>query len=295
MPSSEINDAKVDFLSIIQRIAQGVQAVVLGFTEFVNRPEVRAFITLVHEHPQRLREKIALRRRLLRRGLVPSNVILRWAGRLREINPQDVAREYANVLRSRGSNQFADVMESLADVAALGHHGHTLSAIFPEVERVSRNHIYEPGTRFGITGIPSARLAVSTLLVDRTFTDSLAALELDHFVLTLVDAVDFAYLNDHDAEHRAIMKRYARVFRTVPNRHHVCHGMDAIYGPAHVINAMTVLYTVMAVAEHMVSMGLTVSEQWQDGKKEFHRLREERRKFNMINLAIAYKSQKSAP
>lgn len=55
MLSSEISDAKVDFLSIVQRIAQGVQAVVLGFTEFVNRPEVRAFITSLHEHPQRLR------------------------------------------------------------------------------------------------------------------------------------------------------------------------------------------------------------------------------------------------
>ncbi len=291
MTSSNVDLITAKFGPVIQQFVQGAQTVMQGPTDFVNRPEVIAFIKVVQEHPQALRDKIEIRRRMLRQGLVPSNVVLAWAAKPQLVTPENVAREYAHLFRSRGVEHFALVMESLADVAEVGHHAHSLGAIFPEVERIARNRIYDPRTKFGITGIPSVRLAASTLLTDRSLLESLEAITMDHFIFTLMDAVDFAYLDDSDVRHRDIISRYRRVFRSVPNRHHVCHGVDADSNEIHVVNAFTVLYTVMIIAEHLSSRGLTVSANWRDGKKEFHRLREERRKFNQLSHGIAYQSQ----
>lgn len=291
MQASEFKDIVASIAAAIERFRQGVEtvaALIADLIKSLESPELRSFATLMQQYPDRIREKVALQRALLRRGLVPSDVVMAWVGRLREINPYEVARKYADTFGERGSVSFAQIMMDLANIAALDHHRYTLGAIFPEVERVARNHIYEKGTRFSITSLPGVRIAVSRLLVGGTMTESLDALALDHFVFNLVDAVDFAYVDDSQPDQVELMNRHARVFRNVPNRHHVSHGMDIAYSATHVINALTILYTVMSVAEFMEREDLFVGAQWPDGKRELRRYKAERRKFNSIWLAIAY-------
>lgn len=79
MTSSNVDLITAKFGPVIQQLVQGAQTVMQGLTDFVNRPEVIAFIKVVQEHPQALRGKIEIRRRMLRQGLVPRT--LSWLGR----------------------------------------------------------------------------------------------------------------------------------------------------------------------------------------------------------------------
>lgn len=246
MQTADFNEIISDIVTTVQRTIHGMQIAATAVSEFIKRldtPASRAFAKFAHEYPKGLRDKVRMQRGLLRRGLVPSNAIMAWAVGRQDITARDVALKYAAMLRKRDGGRFADVMEALAEVAALGHHRMTLGATFPEVERIARNHIYEPGTGFKITSLPSVRLSVSHLLVGGTLIESVSAMDLDHFIFTLIDAVDFAYLDDGKPDQSLEMKRHARAFRYVPNRHHVSHGTDATYSELHVINAISILYT----------------------------------------------------
>jgi hypothetical protein len=291
MSTADFNEIISDIAKTVQGAINGLQVVATAVSEFIRRldtPALRAFAKFVNQYPEGLRDKVRMQRGLLRRGLVPSNVIMALATKQVELKAHEVALAYAASFRKRGSHRFAEVMETLAEVAALGHHRMTLGATFPEVEGIARSHIYEPGTGFKITSLPSVRLSVSQLLVGGTLMDSVSAIDLDHFIFTLIDAVDFAYLDDSKPDQFLSMKRHGRAFRYVSNRHHVSHGTDATYEERHVINAFSVLYTVMTIAEHMMREGLTAPAEWPNGRVELIRYKAERRKFNLLFLTIAY-------
>lgn len=291
MSTADFNEIISDIATAAKRAVHGLQIVAAAISEFIKRldtPELRAFAKLAHEYPERLRDKVRLQRGLLRRGLVPSNVVMAWADGGHDATAHDVALSYAAALRERSAYPFAEVMEALAEFAALGHHRMTLGATFPEVEKIARSHVYEPGTGFKITSLPSVRLAASRLLIGGTLMESVSAMELDHFIFTLIDAVDFAYLDDSKPDQVRSMKRHGRAFRYVPNRHHVSHGTNATYEELHVINAISILYTVMTIAEHLMREGLTVPAEWPNSRSELVRYKAERRKFNVLLLTIAY-------
>lgn len=286
MATSAISDLITQANAFGEKFVDAVKNLSAAVEQF-RQTVLPSFIDLLEKYPNAMRAKIAMQRRLLRQGIVPSNALIDWDGEPSGASPEWVAEKYAEFFGKRGSPAFAKTMRDIGRVAALGLHQFTLRLIFPEVEAVARAHIYEPGTRFNITSLPSVRLMAGHILTG-PIGRSLNMQSVDYFFFTLIDAVDFAYADDSKADQINLVKRHACIFRKVPNRHYICHGVETECGETQVVNAITVLYTVMLIAEVMSREGQLVAQQYSDSKRLLSEYKSKRRELNSAVLRMLY-------
>ena len=109
--------------------------------------------------PEAMRGKMAVQRRLLKHGIIPSDIVFEWTDP-GIWSPDGVAERYAAKFDELGRADFAEEMRRFAKTSAVGNHDHVVRAVFPAVERIARQHVYVAGTGFNITSLPSVRVAV---------------------------------------------------------------------------------------------------------------------------------------
>lgn len=123
-------------------------------------------------------------------------------------------------------------------------------------------------------------MAAGCLLIEGAIGQSTHALALDRFIFTLLDVIDFAYCDESKAQQFQWAERHRRIFRFVPNRHRVCHGLDEPDDCRQAINAITILYTIMMFAVMMAETGDRVPDSWPESNRLLGEYKERRRKLN---------------
>lgn len=266
-----------------ERVLTGIARVIASFIEEVSKSLPPNFVELLEGKHGELRQKIKLQRKLLRRGILPSDLVIEIEENGGTFAAPDLAHRYAEFLRAQELDNFAATMMNIAKVAELGLHESTLRVIFPEIERTARRFIYAPGTTFAITSLPSFRAVVGSLILDRTFSETSDTLAVDSFLFVLVDAMDVMYF-DHEKNPAGFTHK--RAFRKVPNRHFVCHGLESDVDEVSVLNALTVLYVVMALSTYIRDNNIEVAKHLHGSRELLKAYKEKRREFNSVTLKL---------
>ncbi|HZG29205.1 MAG TPA: hypothetical protein VE079_12160 [Ensifer sp.] len=267
----------------VEEVLTWIVRAIASFIEEVSKSLPPNFVELLEGKHGELRRKIKLQRKLLRRGILPSDVVIEIEENGGTFTAPKLAHSYAEFLRVQELDDFAATMLNIAKVAKLGLHESTLRVIFPEIERTARRFIYAPGTTFEITSLPSFRAVVGSLILDRTFSETSETLAVDSFLFVLVDAMDVMYF-DHEKNPSGFTHK--RAFRKVPNRHYVCHGLECGVDEVSVLNALTVLYVVMALSSYIRDNNIEVAKQLHGSNALLKAYKDKRREFNSVTLKL---------
>lgn len=209
-------------------------------------------------------------RGLLRIGIIPSHATARIG--IQRLAVSDVAMEYARLSIPLGNPLITSLFQEFASDMP---HKYLVRSVFPEIENLARNHVYDPDVTYEITSLPNLRIAVGFLLAHSPFAKYLEFLQQDFFLFVLLDSLDYSYLDDRNRQKSPVAK-YERLFKYVPNRHHALHGLSSDYEQAHAINALTLLYVSSLVCCHLNRLGIRLPAQYKDSGKyvrEYHQTR----------------------
>lgn len=223
-------------------------------------------------------------RAYLRNGYIISSPLLSYRDRIQEIDPDEVAKLYAECLRKSNIHDTARVMDEMAIAISVSSPINIVRSIFPEIERIARTQTYVEGATDQITSLPSLRIELNKQIADdsKTFKSLMEILgELDLFILTITSAFDFAYSSKDkhgNPKPEAVLFRHA--FKHVPNRHKILHGIVDECGTAEVVNALTLLFAMARIGAYFSAKGIRVAAVAPDQTNSLARWRASRRHLN---------------
>ena len=251
MQSEKQSDLFTTFVKIGELVSQLYKAA----DAWLKKPETQAALSRMVELPAAIGHRIKTQRRLLRRGILPSDPIFALHTEQGALAAALVAREYALKLEGKGHSDDARIFAEIAQLAELGNATHTLRVIFPEIEAVARRYMYESGVTEGITSLVEMRVAIGELQ-NESLGVTAELLATETFTFVNLFAIDFAYKTSYEKSTRG-----RRAFAKVANRHQVCHGISSDFDEMHVINALTLLYISVIVGQFMVKEGKRLAKE----------------------------------
>ncbi|WP_156398548.1 hypothetical protein [Mesorhizobium sp. Root102] len=215
---------------------------------------------------------VEVQSRFLRAGYIPSIPLMEWRDAPSEIRVEHAASAYERGLRKAG---FADIADLMGEVPALSSRSpvHALRVIFPDIERMVREEVYEAGAVDRIANLRSLRIAANMLLYNipaGKLPDMLR--DSDYFITTSLGALDYSYASDDR------FRTHMCVFKKVPMRNLVVHGAAFAYDDVHVVNAMTLLFIMSRFTAILRDKGIRIPvdhkqfpvsiEEWKTQRRE---------------------------